>query len=229
MPHGALLLRPIALVFLIRVDGARGVCHMLRIERSAFARELATLFDQHRDRLRRMVELRMDPRLRGRLDASDVVQEAFVDVARDLPAYLANPSLPVLLWMRLHVGRRMTTLHRQHLGTQMRDAGREISLFQGALPEASSAALASMLLGRHTSPTEAAQRAERLIRVQEALNSLDAIDREVLALRHFEQLSRLEAAQVLGITQEAGAKRYFRALKRLKDALATLPGGLEGL
>jgi RNA polymerase sigma-70 factor (ECF subfamily) len=197
--------------------------------REGDTRALATLFDQHRDRLRRMVELRMDPRLRGRLDASDVVQVAFVDVARDLPAYLANPSLPVLLWMRLHVGRRMTTLHRQHLGTQMRDAGREISLFQGALPEASSAALASMLLGRHTSPTEAAQRAEWLLRVQEALNSLDAIDREVLALRHFEQLSRLEAAQVLGITQEAGAKRYFRALKRLKDALATLPGGLEGL
>ncbi len=197
--------------------------------REGDTRALATLFDQHRDRLRRMVELRMDPRLRGRLDASDVVQEAFLDVARDLPAYLANPSLPVLLWMRLHVGRRMTTLHRQHLGTQMCDAGREISLFQGALPEASSAALASMLLGRHTSPTEAAQRAERPLRVQEALNSLDAIDREVLALRHFEQLSRLEAAQVLGITQEAGAKRYFRALKRLKDALATLPGGLEGL
>jgi len=192
-------------------------------------RALATLFDEHRDRLRRMVELRLDPRLRGRLDASDVVQEAFLDVARDLPAYLANPSLPPLLWLRLHVGRRMTTLHRQHLGTRMRDAGREISLFQGALPEASSAALASMLLGRHTSPTEAAQRAERLLRVQEALNSLDAIDREVLALRHFEQLGRAEAAQVLGITQEAGAKRYFRALKRMKDALATLPGGLEGL
>jgi RNA polymerase sigma-70 factor, ECF subfamily len=197
--------------------------------RGGDTRTLATLFDQHRDCLRRMVELRLDPRLRGRLDASDVVQEAFLDVARDLEAYLANPGLPVLLWMRLHVGRRMTTLHRQHLGTRMRDAGREISLFHGALPEASSAALASMLLGRHTSPTEAAQRAERLLKVQEALNSLDAIDREVLALRHFEQLGRAETAQVLGITQEAGAKRYFRALKRMKDALATLPGGLEGL
>jgi RNA polymerase sigma-70 factor (ECF subfamily) len=129
----------------------------------------------------------------------------------------------------LHVGRRLTTLHRQHLGTKMRNAGLEISLYQGALPEASSAALASMLLGRHTSPTQAAQRAERLLRVQEALNSLDPIDREVLALRHFEQLGRAEAAQVLGISQEVGAKRYFRALKRLKDVLATLPGGSEGL
>jgi RNA polymerase sigma-70 factor (ECF subfamily) len=190
---------------------------------------LAALFEQHRERLRRMVELRLDPRLRARLDASDVLQEAFLDVARDLDAYLADPRLPPLLWLRLHVGRRLTTLHRQHLGAKMRDAEQEISLFQGALPQASSAALASMLLGRHTSPTQAAQRAERMLRVQEALNSLDPIDREVLALRHFEQLGRAEAAQVLGISQEAGAKRYFRALKRLKDALATLPGGWEGL
>jgi RNA polymerase sigma-70 factor (ECF subfamily) len=191
--------------------------------------ELARIFDSHRDRLTRMVELRIDARLRARLDPSDVLQEAFLDVARDLDAYLAAPNLPPLLWLRLHVGRRLTTLHRQHLGTKMRDAGLEISLYRRALPEASSAALASMLLGRHTSPTQAAQRAERLLRVQEALNSLDSIDREVLALRHFEQLGRAEAAQVLGITQEAGAKRYFRALKRLKEVLATMPGGCEGL
>jgi RNA polymerase sigma-70 factor (ECF subfamily) len=190
---------------------------------------LAALFDKHRDRLRRMVELRIDARLRARLDPSDVLQEAFLDVARDLDAYLADPKLPPLLWLRLHLGRRLTTLHRKHLGTRMRDAGLEISLYQDPLPEASSAALASMLLGRHTSPTQAAQRAERLLRIQEALNSLDPIDREVLALRHFEQLGRSETAQVLGISQEAGAKRYFRALKRLKDVLATLPGGWEGL
>ena len=167
--------------------------------------------------------------MRARLDASDVLQEAFLDVNRDLDAYLADPKLPPLLWLRLHVGRRLTTLHRKHLGAKMRDAGMEISLYRDALPEASSAALASMLLGKHTSPTHAARRAERLLRVQEALNSLDPIDREVLALRHFEQLGRAEAAQALGITQEAGAKRYFRALKRLKDVLATLPGGWEAL
>ena len=119
---------------------------------------LAALFDRYRDRLRRMVELRIDSRVRARLDASDVLQEAFLDVARDLEAYLADPKLPPLLWMRLHVGRRLTTLHRQHLGTKMRDAGMEISLYRDALPEASSAALASMLLGKHTSPTQAALR-----------------------------------------------------------------------
>lgn len=197
--------------------------------RSGDRKALAELFDRYRARLRRMVDLRMDPRLRTRLDASDVLQEAYLDVAKDLPPYLANPKLPPLLWLRLHVGRRLITLHRHHLGAKMRDAGMEISLYRGALPEASSAALASMLLGKQTSPTQAAQRAERMLRVQEALNSLEPIDREVLALRHFEQLSRAETAQVLGIAQEAGAKRYFRALKRLKDVLATMPGGREGL
>ena len=186
------------------------------------------LFDQYRDRLRRMVELRLDPRLQGRLDASDLVQEAFLDIAADLDAYLDDHKLPPLLRLRLHVGRRLTTLHRRHLGTRMRDAGLEISIYRGALPEASSAALASILLVRQTSPTEAAQRAERMLRVQEALNSLDPIDREVLALRHFEQLSRAEAAPVLGISQEAGAKRSFRALKRRKGILATMPRGWEG-
>jgi RNA polymerase sigma-70 factor, ECF subfamily len=192
-------------------------------------RALATLFDRYRDRLRRMVELRIDARVRARLDASDVLQEAFLDVDRDLDAYIADPKLPLLLWLRLHVGRRLSTLHRQHLGTRMRDAGMEISLYRDALPEASSAALASMLLGKLTSPTQAAQRAERLLRIQEALNRLDPIDREVLALRHFEQLSRSETAEVLGISQAAGAKRYFRALKRLKDVLSALPGGVEDL
>jgi RNA polymerase sigma-70 factor, ECF subfamily len=195
--------------------------------RDGDGRALAELFERYRDRLRRMVEIRMDPRLRARLDASDVLQEAFLDVARDLPSYLADAKLPPLLWMRLHVGRRLTTLHRQHVGAHIRDAGREISLYRDALPEASSAALASMLLGRNTSPTQAAQRAELLLRVQGALNSLEPIDREVLALRHFEQLTRSQTAKVLGISEDTAAKRYFRALKRLKAVLATMPGGWE--
>ena len=190
---------------------------------------LPELLERHRDRLRRMVDLRLDWRLRGRLDPSDVVQEAYLDVASRLDDYLRDPKLPPFLWLRLIVGERLTNLHRHHLGFKMRDAGREVSLYREALPEASSAALASMLLGRHTSPTQAALRAERMLRVQEALNSLDPVDREVLALRHFEQLSRAETAQVLGIAEAAAAKRYIRALKRLKDALAGMPGGLEGV
>jgi RNA polymerase sigma-70 factor (ECF subfamily) len=111
----------------------------------------------------------------------------------------------------------------------MRDAGLEVSLYRGALPAASSAALAAQLLGQHTSPTQAAVRAERLLHIQEALNNLEPMDREVLSLRHFEQLNRAETAQALGIEEGAAAKRYIRALKRLKDVLAEMPGGLEGL
>ncbi len=196
--------------------------------RAGDARALDEIFRRHRDRLRRMVELRLDARLQARLDASDVVQDAYVEVARRLDDYLREPKLPLFLWLRLVVGERLTALHRHHLGTHMRDAGREVSLYRDALPQASSAALAAQLLGKHTSPTQAAVRAERMLRLQEAINVLDPIDREILALRHFEQLSRAEAAQALGIEESAAAKRYVRALKRLKATLADMPGGLEG-
>jgi RNA polymerase sigma-70 factor, ECF subfamily len=190
---------------------------------------LNALLGRHRDRLRRMVEIRLDTRLQARLDASDVVQEAYVEVAGRLEEYLRDPKLPLFLWLRLVVGERLMRLHRHHLGTQMRDAGREVSLYRGALPAASSAALAAQLLGKHTSPTQAVLRAERILRLQEALNTLDPMDREILSLRHFEELTAAEAAQVLGIEEPAAAKRYFRALKHLKDILAAMPGGQEGI
>ena len=106
----------------------------------------------------------------------------------------------------------------------MRDAGREVALYRGSLPEASSAALAAHLLGHDTRPSEAAVRAERKVRLQEALNSMGPLDREVLALRHFEQLSNTETAQVLGIGETAASNRYVRALNRLRKALLSVPG-----
>jgi RNA polymerase sigma-70 factor (ECF subfamily) len=189
---------------------------------------LSALLTRHRDRLRRMVEMRLDTRLQARIDASDVVQEAYVEVVERLEEYLRDPKLPLFLWLRLVVGERLLKLHRHHLGTQMRDAGREVSLYRGALPAASSAALAAQLLGKHTSPTQAVVRAERILRLQEALNALDPMDREILSLRHFEELTAAESAQVLGIEESAAAKRYFRALKRLKELLTAMPGGPEG-
>jgi RNA polymerase sigma-70 factor (ECF subfamily) len=188
---------------------------------------LEAFFLHHRRRLRAMVELRLDWSLRGRLDPSDVLQDAYIDLARRVGEYVRDPRVPPFVWLRLVVAERLINLHRHHLGAQMRDPAREVSLYRGAMPGASSAALAAHLLGQHTSPSEAALRAERTLKLQEALNALDPIDREVLALRYFEQLSRSEAAEVLGISEEAAAKRYVRALKRLKAALASLPGGLE--
>ncbi|MFI5457057.1 MAG: sigma-70 family RNA polymerase sigma factor [Isosphaerales bacterium] len=190
---------------------------------------LNELFARHRARLRRMVELRLDGRLLARIDASDVVQEAYLEAVTRLDEYLREPNYPLFLWLRLIVGERLLKLHRHHLGTQMRDAGLEVSIYRGALPAASSSALAAQLLGKHTSPTQAAVRAERMMRVQEALNTLEPIDREVLSLRHFEEMSLAETALSLGIEEPAAAKRYIRALKRLKATLANMPGGLESV
>jgi RNA polymerase sigma-70 factor (ECF subfamily) len=189
---------------------------------------LIELFTRNRERLRRMVQLRLDRRLQGRVDASDVLQEAFLDVAKRTGEYLANPTMPPFLWLRFLTGQRLLGLHRRHLGAQMRDVGQEVSLHHGALPQATSISLAAMLLGHLTTPSRAAQRAELQIRVQEALNGMDPIDREVLTLRHFEELSNAETAQVLGLTKSAASNRYIRALRRLKEILSGLPGFDEG-
>ncbi len=202
---------------------------LIECARAGDVRALGTLLDRHRDRLRRMVQMRLDVRLRARIDPSDVIQDAFVEVSKRVDEIPRRKEMPLFLWLRLLVGERLVVLHRQHLGAQMRDVRRQVSLYHNALPEPSTAAIAAHLLGQHTSPTEAAVRAERALRLQEALNTIEPTDREVLTLRHFEQLSRAETAQVLGIEESAAGKRYVRALKRLKEILASFPGGVEGL
>jgi RNA polymerase sigma-70 factor, ECF subfamily len=187
-------------------------------------RAMVELFARYRGRLRRMVKLRMDRRLQGRLDPSDVLQDAYLDVAKRASEYRANPTMPVFLWLRLLTGQKLMALHRKHLGAQMRDAGQEVSLHGGALPPASSISIAAMLLGRITSPTLAARRAEMQVRLQDVLNSMELVDREVLTLRHFEELGNSETAQVLGISKSAASSRYIRAVMRLKKELASMPG-----
>ena len=186
---------------------------------------LAALFDGYRDRLRRMVRLRLDRRLSGRVDSSDVLQEAYLDVRKRTARVRPRPrghAVPPLA----PAGRRPEADRRApaHLGAQMRDAGQEVSLHRGPFPQASSVSLAAQLLGRMTSASQAAIRAEHKLIVQEALNGMDPIDREVLALRHFEHLSNDETAQVLGLTKSAASNRYIRALKRLKEILSSIPG-----
>ena len=183
-------------------------------------RALAELFSRHRERLGRMVDFRLDDRLRGRVAASDVLQEAYIDALKRLPHYQADPSMPFFLWLRWVTVQRLIEVHRQHLGARIRDAGREVSIDRGG-PAASSARMVE-LIGDLTSPSQAAQRAETMGQLQQALEGLDPIDREVLALRHFEELSNHETAAVLGIQPAAASKRYVRALERLREALAGL-------
>ena len=207
------------------MENASDVARLLQRAAAGDRDSWGELLIRHRERLRRMVAFRLDHRLQGRVDPSDVVQEAFLAASQHLPDYVRQPAMPFFLWLRGITGNKLLEVHRHHLGTKMRDAGREISLYHGTLPGTTSAALAAQLLGHATRPSEAAMRAEAKIRLQEALNSMDPLDQEVLALRHFEQLSPAEAARVLGIKEKAAGMRYLRALKRLKEILTTLPGG----
>src|SRR4051812_2539419 len=151
------------------------------------------LLTEHDGRLRRMVEFRLDPRLRGRIDPSDVVQDAYVEAADHREAYFRLPALPLFLWLRGIVGNKLLETHRHHLGTRMRDAGREVSASHkpaGASgPDATSVALLAGFSAHATGPGTAAAGAESAARLREAIAALAEIDREVLALRHFEQLS----------------------------------------
>jgi RNA polymerase sigma-70 factor (ECF subfamily) len=182
----------------------------------------------HHERLRRMVALRLHPRLHGQLDPSDVLQDAYLEAAQRLQDYLREPKMPFFLWLRLVAGQRLAKVHRRHLGTRMRDAGREVSLDDEAFPEASSVVLADQLAGKGDRPSEEARRAEVRERLHAVLVRLAAPDREVLALRHYEEMSIAETAVVLGVNEEAAAKRYLRALARLRQLLDEQPGGLEG-
>jgi RNA polymerase sigma-70 factor (ECF subfamily) len=205
-------------------DDASQTDDLLRRARAGDQGALAALFTHYRERLKRMVRLRLDRRLSGRVDASDVLQEAYLEVHKRFAEYAGQDELPFFLWLRLVTGQKLTDVHRHHLGAKMRDAGQEVSLYRGALPEATSASLAAHLLGKMTSATQAAIRAEHKLLVQEALNSMDPLDREVLVLRHFEHLSNDETALTLGLKKSAASQRYIRALKRLKEILASIPG-----
>jgi RNA polymerase sigma-70 factor (ECF subfamily) len=189
---------------------------------------LAELFATQRDSLKRMVGWRLDRRLRGRVDPSDVLQEVYIDATRRVGGYLDRPALPFGLWLRLLTGRRLLEVHRQHLGAQMRDAGLEISLERGHWPPTNPDCLAAHLTGQLTSPSQAAMRAEQEARLVEALERMDPTDREVLVLRHFDELSNNEVAELFGIQKAAASHRYVRALERLREILADTTDQFRG-
>lgn len=199
----------------------------IELLRSGGTQARAQIWDRYRDRLLRLVKLRMDRRMRGRVDPEDVLQEAFVDFSSRAEEYLKDPTMPLYLWIRFLTGQRLQLMHRHHLGTMMRDAGREVSIQRGPMPQATSISLAAQLLGRFTSVTQAVQRAEMQVLLQEAINSMDELDREILAMRHFEELSNTETAQALGIKKSTAASRHLRAIRRLKEILQGTPGFRE--
>jgi RNA polymerase sigma-70 factor (ECF subfamily) len=138
---------------------------LLRRARAGDTRALDEVLTRYRSRLKRMVKLRLDPRVLGRVDPSDVVQEAYLEASQKFGDYLDEPRIPFFLWLRLMTGQKLALEHRKHLGVQARNAAREVSLHQGAYPAASSAALAARLLGRISTPSHAAMRAELRLRI----------------------------------------------------------------
>ena len=180
------------------------------------------LLTRYKDRLQIMVELRLDRRLRGRVDASDVLQEAFIEALKSFQSYKPGAGSSFYVWLRCLVVRRLNRVHRYHLGTEARDPRREVRFYRCGMPDATSETLAARLLGQFTTPSEAAVRAERHLRLKEALDDMSSADREILALRHFEQLSNVESAEVLGIDESAASKRHLRAMLRLKEVLKSL-------
>jgi RNA polymerase sigma-70 factor (ECF subfamily) len=187
------------------------------------AKALGDLFARHRDRLRRMIALRIDRRLVRRLDPSDIVQEALAEAAREFPAYAASRPLPFLAWLRQIGWNRLVKAHRRHITAQRRSLNRE----EHAVPGLSERALADLsdcfcpeAKNSAASPLRKMVRDEMRERVAAALEELAAYDREVLVLRYLEQLSMREIAQVLSINEAAARQRHARALKRLQTILA---------
>lgn len=185
---------------------------------------IAELFDQHRDRLLRMVGFRMDARLRGRVGPEDIVQEAYLDAVQRIDHFTANPVTSIFVWFRMITIQALHNAHRRHLGTHKRDAAREVSSSKRGYGSGETAAsITGLLIGQLTSPSQAAIREERSKQLQDALETVSELDQEVLALRHFEELTNQETAEVLGIEPRTASVRYFRALRRLRGVLEKLP------
>jgi RNA polymerase sigma-70 factor (ECF subfamily) len=181
---------------------------------------LADCFARCRDRLWRVADFRLDPRLRRRVDADDVLQHTYLEADRRLEHFRGETQTEVFVWLRLVLIQTLTDLYRAHLGTEMRNASREHSLDASFGMDGTSVSLAHHLIAELTSPSRAAMRAETEEDLRRVIAEMDPIDREIIALRHFEELGNSEAAEVLGIQPKAASIRYVRALARLKTILA---------
>ncbi|MFM8475198.1 MAG: sigma-70 family RNA polymerase sigma factor [Planctomycetaceae bacterium] len=182
---------------------------------------LAELFSASLQRLERIIRFRIDPRIRGRVDAADVLQETWVVASRRLPDFLQNPAVSLFVWLRQLAMQTLVDIHRREL-CHRRDAGREIQLSGQSPPGDTSLSIAHFLADQMTSPSQQLIRQEDVEQLQQALNSMPEIDREVLALRHFEQLTNLQTAEVLQLTPTAASNRYVRAAARLTEILQKL-------
>jgi RNA polymerase sigma-70 factor, ECF subfamily len=202
-------------------DSVSDIAPLLEKLRAGEQDALARLFDTYRPQLRRMVELRLDPRLGARVAPSDVLQQAYVDSLSRYEHFFKREGASFYVWLRLVVNQSLVDVHRRHLAAKMRDAGHEAAAPWTA---ATSVSLARHLVAQMESPSQIVRKEETLGQVQAALETLDPLDREILTLRHFEELGNNEVAELLGLAKAAASNRYVRALGRLREALAKVPG-----
>ncbi len=188
--------------------------------RSRGQQAVAELFDRYREKLLRTIALRLDGRILGKVDSEDVLQDAFVESSRRIQDYLDRPSVPFFVWLRQITCQVLINTHRRYLGAKMRDVNQEVTLHRVASAGTSSAFLVAQLADSLTAPSQVAVREEMVSELKTALEELEEIDREVLVLRHLEELTNNEVAQILGIDKYAASKRYVRALKRLREAMS---------
>ncbi len=186
------------------------------------------LLERHRDALRRMIDLRMDHALQRRVDASDIVQDVLVEANRRLSDYLQNPVMPFHLWLRHMAKDRIIDAHRRHRGAARRSLDREQPLVAAAFLDRSTLDLAVGIVDRELTPAAAATWHELQRRFQAAIDQLDEPDREVVLMRHFEQLSNGEVATALGLSEAAAGMRYLRAMRRLRTFFGDAPGENPG-
>jgi len=185
---------------------------------------LSEAFMLHRERLWRMINFRMDRRLRGRVDPDDVLQEAYLNAEQRFEHFDQEAGHSIFIWFRLICSQTLVDVHRRHVEAEMRSAGREVSAHRSPGGPSTSYSIAGQLAGSMTSPSQAAHKQELSKQLAAALETMEPIDQEIIALRHFEDLSNAEVAEVLEIKRTAASNRYVRAIARLREVLDDVPG-----
>ncbi len=180
---------------------------------------LAKYFFAVEPRLKRIINFRLDYRLGGRVSESDVIQETYVRAAKRIDSFLEKDDMPFFVWLRLEVSQKLHEIHRHHFGAEKRDVRKEVNLRGNNDSGKTSMALAAHIVAQLTSPSRLIQRAEQIAALEKTLAEMNELDREVIALRNFEELTNVETAKALGIEPAAASKRYLRALKRLREIM----------
>jgi RNA polymerase sigma-70 factor, ECF subfamily len=177
------------------------------------------LLAKHRDSLHRMIQLRLDQRIQRRVDVSDVVQDVLIEANRRLKDYLNNPAMAFHLWIRQIAKDRLIDAHRRHRVSAKRSVDREQPMVIGGANDQSSLELVAQISDPQITPAEAAARQELAAHVAEAITRMSDVDRDIILMRHYEQLNNGEIATALGLSEPAASMRYLRAIRRLRELL----------